>query len=250
MSNFIKINFFIALFFSTFLWAVEIPKLTGSVVDNAGIFRSGEYSVISSAIRNYYQKTGVQFQILTMNSLKGESIDVFSIRLAEKWRIGKKGGSGVIILAALKDRKIRIEVGGGLEGELTDVFCSRIIRQLMAPQFKKGQYAIGFAAALTTMSQKMGKKMIFTDGQMNRTSGIHRRSKRRGLSFFGLIIIFFLFRGIFSRRRGTGLFSALLLGSMLGGGGRSFGGGGGGFSGGGWSGGGGGFSGGGASGGW
>ena len=93
------------------LSALEVPSLTGPVVDNAGIFNSNELTELSSSIRNYYSKTGVQFQILTVRSLEGESVEVYAIRVAEVWQIGGKNGSGIIIIAALDDKKIRIEDG-------------------------------------------------------------------------------------------------------------------------------------------
>ena len=244
----------ITLVFALSLNAAEIPRLTGPVVDIAGVMGNHERLVLDSGIRDYYRKTGRQFQILTIPSLEGESIEGYSIKVAENWKIGKKEGTGVIIVAAIKDRKIRIEVGGGIEGELTDAFCSRVIREFIAPQFRKGNYALGFAASMTAMSKKLGGEILFSDRNMSSAYGSSRayqRSRRSGFSFIWLIIIFFIMRGLFfgrARGAGSGCLTGLLLGSFLGGGSR--GGSGSGSFGGGWSGGGGGFSGGGASGGW
>jgi len=240
-----KLFFFLIALIPLTLVAAGIPRLTGPVVDIAGVFSSSEYEALSSAIRDYYKRTDVQFQVLTLKTLEGDSIDDFSIRLAEKWKIGGKKGTGVIIVAAIEDRNVRIEVGQGLEGEITDVLSSRIIRQLMAPYFRKNRYGEGFAAAIATMSKKLGKEISFSDRNMN-TSSEYRSRRRGGFSFFWIILLFFLLRGLMYGR-GGGFLTALFLGSLLGGGRGGFGSSG---FGGGWSGGGGGFSGGGASGSW
>ena len=159
----------------------------------------------------------------------------------EKNRIGTKGNdNGILFLVVKEDRKMRIEVGYGLEGALPDALASSIIRNEVAPYFKRDDYASGIIAGLTAI-------ISATKGEYTNTRKRRDNDEDGGFpwGFLAFIIIFL----VFGRKRG-GLGTLLLLGA-LGGGGRSSGGfGGGGFSGGGFGGGGGGFGGGGASGGW
>lgn len=233
---------FIFLFFLVLsLFGREVPRLSGPVVDEASVLSRKEVAVLSQGIRSLYRSSGNQFQILILDSLSGESVEGFSIRVAEKWKLGgEKKDAGVLLLMSAKERKIRIEVGGGLEGDLPDAYVGRVIRQIMGPAFKKGAYFSGFASALTVMSDKLGTPITF------KVSTRGRKRRRGGFSFFFLFILFIIFRGIFGRRHGASFAGGLLLGSLLGGSRSSGGFGGGSFSD--WSGGGGSFSGGGASG--
>lgn len=245
----LKIIFLLWILFQPFwAYALEVPPLTGPVVDLAGVLGYPEKKVLSETIKRYYKQTGNQFQIVTVKSLEGESIEVFSIKLAEEWKIGGERGTGIIILAAIKDKRVRIEVGSGLEGEIPDVLCGRVISQLIAPNFRGGSYLVGFAQGMAYLSSRLGTQMTFSNRFLDSRASHRQQRKKRGFSFiFFIIMIFFLMRA-FGGRGGGGLITGMFLGSMLGGRGGGFSGGG--FSSGGWSGGGGGFSGGGASGGW
>lgn len=238
-----KIRFIFLFLILTFpLFARDIPTLTGAVVDEASLLSSRERVDFEGSLRNFYAKTGKQIELVIIDSLEGDSLEEFSIRLAEKWKIGSKKGTGVILLIAVKEHKIRIEVGEGIEGELTDAEAGRIIRGVIAPLFKEGHFVGGIAMGLQSIAASLGEDLSLNQKYAIRVRG---RYSWLGNLFFGLVWIFFLLPLFFGRRRS--LFGAFILGSILGGGsGRSYGGG----FGGGWSGGGGGFSGGGASGGW
>ena len=104
--------------------ALEVPALTGRIVDNAKIISSQDKMEISSYLKNLEDQTGIQIAVLTIKSLEGESLEEFSLRTAEKWKLGEKGkDNGALLLVALNERKIRIEVGYGLEERLTDTKC-------------------------------------------------------------------------------------------------------------------------------
>ena len=169
--------------------------------------------------------------------------------MAEKWKIGSaKLGSGVILLISLEDRAIRIEVGEGLEGEITDLQAGRIINDEMLPYFKKNDFNSGVAIGLQSIARLLG-------GELHGDFHIRQRpGDWLGFAFYAFIFLFFVLMPLLGGRRfssgNRGIVTGLFLGSLFGGSGRSGGGGFGGFGGGGWSGGGGGFSGGGASGRW
>jgi uncharacterized protein len=220
----------------------EIPKLKQYANDFTNTVVPSELAQINNELRKFDNATSNQIILLIVNSLDGYPIDMYANEVAEKNKIGTKGNdNGILFVVAKSDRKMRIEVGYGLEGALPDAMASSIIRNEVAPYFKQEDYSSGIIAGLSSI--------------IAATKGEYTRDRRRDTndnddggfpwSFLVFIIIFVLF----GRNRG-GLGTLLLL-NALGGSSRSSGGfGGGGFGGGGFSGGGGGFGGGGASGGW
>jgi uncharacterized protein len=226
--------------------ALEVPKLTSRVMDQAALLEPAERAALERHLQAYEQSTGHQFALLTVNSLDGDSIEDFGIRVAEAWKLGQKGkDDGLILLIAAQDRKLRIEVGYGLEGDIPDAIANRVIRTVLTPAFKQRQYFAGIQGAFSSLMDAAGG-----DPGAPGAQPVKQRAKRpqsiSWLPVLALIVLMFLF---FSGR-GGGL-GAVLLGSALGRGGGGFGGGGrGGFGGGGFGGGGGGFGGGGASGDW
>jgi uncharacterized protein len=231
-----------------------IPPLTGPVVDAAGLLSAGDERRLEELARSARAREdgqGVQLQYLLVRSLDGEPIEEYSIRVAEKWKLGTKGkDNGLLVTVAAEDRTWRIEVGGGLEGEIPDALARRIGDQLLVPAFRQGRYADGLYDA--------GAQLLTLAGVAPEEVQAHALRQRRGVtrlpSGFGAIlalmvilwIVSNVFRGFGPRRRRSMWWGG---GPWIGGGGW---GGGGGFGGGGggWSGGGGGFSGGGASGRW
>ncbi len=123
--------------------ALEVPELKGRVNDYAAMLTFGEIRDLETKLENEEKETSNQIVILTVPSLEGEVLEDFSIKVAEKWKIGQKGkDNGVIILIARDDKKIRIEVGRGLEGALTDLVSGRIIEEIK-PEFKAERYYDG-----------------------------------------------------------------------------------------------------------
>ncbi|HEV8243529.1 MAG TPA: TPM domain-containing protein [Nitrospirales bacterium] len=129
--------------------ALEVPPLTGRIVDHAHLLPADRAAALSDELAAHEARTGNQVALLTLPSLEGEPLEEFTHRVATTWRLGRKGtDNGVLILVVPGDRKIRIEVGYGLEGTLTDVKSSRIIREEMAPRFRTGDFAGGITAGV------------------------------------------------------------------------------------------------------
>lgn len=267
--------------------ALSVPAYKGYINDYAEIISPAIESKLERALQSFELTDSTQIAVLTISSLEGDSLEDFSIRTVEQWQVGQKGkDNGVLFLIVSKDRQMRLEVGRGLEGVLTDLMSGRIIDQVVAPFFKAGKYEAGIESGLAAIIQT-------TRGEFKASQLPRRRSRGQEASplftylFFGVMLISFL--GRVSKPLGiaagalllplvglmgfsslgllailllvpVGAFGGLLLplifaGSMMGHGGSFRGGGfgssGGGFGGGGFGGfGGGGFSGGGASGGW
>ena len=225
------------------IWARPVPALSGPVVDEAGIFSPEGKNQLAAALEKYFQESKNQFQVLTVKSLDGDVLEEFSIRVADAWKIGgRESDRGLILLLAQAERKVRIEVGQGLEGDIPDAFAGRVIDQVMVPQFRAGNLEQGVIVGLQALAEKLG-------GQLD-LSGmpVHPRHQQGlpGWAVLLIILIIFIFQ-IFGvrhgRRGGVGYWGG---GGFSGGGGFGSSGGGGSS----WGGGGGGFSGGGSSGGW
>ncbi|ABS25134.1 YgcG family protein [Anaeromyxobacter sp. Fw109-5] len=229
---------------------VAIPPLTGPVVDAAGLLGREDVrrlEALARAARAREGGAGVQLQYLVVPALEGEPIEDYSIRVAEAWKIGTRGkDNGVLVTVAVEDRAVRIEVGGGLEGGLTDLQSSRIIRGTIVPAFRAQRYGQGLYDAGVQILGALGA--LPSGLQPARTP--RPQVRLSSLAILALFILMFVGRALtgFGPRRRRHLWWGG--GPWIGGGGWGGGGGGGFGGGGGWSGGGGGFSGGGASGRW
>lgn len=245
-----KILFLLTIFVTIQLFALEVPKLRKRVNDNADILTPYQEMELEQKLQTVEAKTSSQIAVLTINSLQGENLEDYSMRVAEQWKLGQQEfDNGALLLIALKEKKIRIEVGYGLESIITDLKSGYIIRNLIVPPFKEGNYFKGISAGSIAISGLITEEFEITDEQLQKYQTQQKENKKIHLPFGLIVFLFMIIFGGFGRRRRGGLFTALFLGSMLGGSGRSSSGfGGGGFGG--FSGGGGGFGGGGASGGW
>jgi uncharacterized protein len=124
-----------------------IPALSARVTDLTQTLSASERAQLESKLADWESKTGNQLAILIVPSTQPEPIEAYSIRVAEGWKIGRKGqDNGVLLVVAKNDRKLRIEVGYGLEGSLTDLTSRRIIAEDIAPRFRDGQFAAGLNA--------------------------------------------------------------------------------------------------------
>ena len=129
------------------LAALDVPPLTGRVVDLAHVLPGEDREQLSDRLKAHEEKTGNQVAVLILPSLEGEPLEEYSHRVATTWKLGRKGtDNGVLLLIALKERKLRIEVGYGLEGTLTDLRSARIIRSEIVPRFKAGNIPEGVHA--------------------------------------------------------------------------------------------------------
>ncbi len=157
---------FSALAFLNPARAADVPFLTGRVVDNAEILQPATRSRLTMALRAHEQRTTDQVVVLTVPTIGDESVEEYSAKVFETWKLGVKGkDNGVLIVIVPQDRKMRIEVGYGLEGTLTDVASSRIIRNLMTPQFKTGNYDQGVEdGTRAVIAQLEGQADVAPDG--------------------------------------------------------------------------------------
>jgi uncharacterized protein len=131
---------------------VAVPPLTGRVVDITNTLSSGEIAAQSSRLQDLQRRKGSQIAVLIVPTTAPETIEQFSIRVAEAWKIGrKKIDDGALLVVAKDDHKLRIEVGYGLEGALTDVTARRIIDETIVPRFKSNDFAGGITAGITRM---------------------------------------------------------------------------------------------------
>ena len=137
---------------SAALAAVAVPPLTGPVVDQTGTLSSGEIASLTQTLKSFSARKGSQIAVLIVPTTESEAIEQFSIRVAEAWKIGrKKIDDGALLVIAKNDRHLRIEVGYGLEGALTDVTTKRIIDEEITPKFKSGDFAGGVSAGINRM---------------------------------------------------------------------------------------------------
>src|SRR5882757_1262042 len=131
---------------------VAVPPLSGRVVDQTGTLSSGDIASLTQTLRSLEARKGSQIAVLIVPTTQPESIEQFSIRVAEAWKIGrKKIDDGALLVIAKNDRHLRIEVGYGLEGALTDVTSKRIIDEDITPKFKSGDFAGGVSAGINRM---------------------------------------------------------------------------------------------------
>ena len=223
---------------------LEIPHLQGPVMDEVGLLSSTQKKALEAVIRREKESGGAQVQIYVIRSLAGLSIEEASIRITDRWKLGTENkDDGVLFLIAPNERKLRIEVGQGLEGELTDLKSHRIIDQIVTPYFKKQEYYQGLYLGLTAILEVIHGGDAFAGMKEEPTSNPQKK-KHPFAALMGLLFIF-LFLMRITRGRAGAFLAGAALGHRRGGWG-----GGGGFGGGGWGGGGGGFGGGGSSGSW
>ena len=240
--------------------AQSFPALSGRVVDAANIIPPDQEAALDAKLKVLEDTTDRQLVVATIPSLEGYPIDDYGYRLGRAWGIGQKEtDNGAVLIVAPGDRKVRVEVGYGLEPILTDAWSSVLINTVIVPQFKAGNYPGGIAAgvdALIGQLQLPPEEAAKRAAQAAKTASNPRSSVSMGDIIFWLVIFFFfilpmlrsMFGGKRGRRHGSG--PVIIWGGGGDWGGGSGGGWGGGGGGGGFGGGGGSFGGGGASGGW
>lgn len=216
------------------------PRQGVAVYDYANVISTSDERKLESMIDEVEQKTGAEIAVVTLKSLEGGQIDDFTNRLFEKWGVGQKGkDNGLMFLAAMQDRKMRIEVGYGLEGAIPDAKAGRIRRDVITPYFKANQPGKGITAGIAVLTQEIAKEynVKLTGAATQYRYNTHSRSRSRngGDNPILLIIVGIAF-AIFAIRHPHLALLLLLSGGRGGGyssgGGGGFGGGGGGFGGG------------------
>jgi uncharacterized protein len=139
----------------------KFPTLTGRVVDDAGVLDSRTVGELTLMLADHERTTGEQVVVVTLKSLQGYSIEDYGYQLGRHWGIGQKGvNNGALLIVAPKEHKVRIEVGYGLEGQLTDAISATIIQNYILPSFKRGDYSAGIVAGTTSIIQVLGGNSI------------------------------------------------------------------------------------------
>ena len=224
--------------------ATDIPKFSAPVVDKANILSANVESALNQSLESFRRASGPQVAILTVSSTGNQSIEDFGVDVARKWGLGDKTrDDGVLLVIAFDDRRLRVETGSGIEGELTDIEAGRIIDGIIAPQLKAGNpdaaVLDGASALMSELSAAPGETVTID------AAATSDAQSTGGNLLFGIIsLVFFLFAMVMfvirGRQRGFGnvagnalFILATVMRSGGGGGGGGFSGGGGGFSGGG-----------------
>lgn len=170
-------------------FALEIPALTGPVVDNAKIMSDAKRQELEQFLLSLDKNSSAQIAVLTIPSLKGESLEEYSIRVAREWGLGNAEDSkGVLLLVAFNEKKIRIEVGYGVEGDLTDAKCGMIIRNVIAPNFQNGKYSEGIIKGAKAIA-----KIIAPDAHNSDGINIEESSETDPIAIIAMIIFFTLY---------------------------------------------------------
>ena len=264
---------------------LKIPALNSPVMDTAGFFSEREREDLAQFAYEIFTNNGPQITILTVPDLQGYAIEDYSIRVAEQWKLGtKKAGNGILVLIAKAERQMRIEVGEGIEGELTDYDTTQYTKKIFPEYFRRGEFHAALRLFLEDVAKRFNIKSSEENPYVRRAAPARQGTPFGGaLPFFiGVLVLSYLvarnkpvLRGALSGLGmggvgwlmvpgiGTALFFLIIIGFLIGvvgignilmgllmSGGRGGGGGFGGGGGGGWGGGGGGFSGGGSSGSW
>src|SRR5947207_2527996 len=141
-------------------FSLDVPPPPATyVTDKAAILSESDARALNDKLAAFEQRSGAQFIIYVFPTLDDEALEDFTIRCAERWKVGnKKYDNGLILFVFVKERKIRIEVGYGLEGTVTDALSSRVIREDIAPHFQKGDYAGGLNAAADSLIALIERK--------------------------------------------------------------------------------------------
>lgn len=152
--------------FSVFVWAVPtdlvaIPSLSTRVMDQSGVLSSEQRASLEQKLASFEASKGAQIALLIVPTTQPETIEQFAIRVFEAWKLGRKGvDDGLLLLVAKDDRRLRIEVGYGLEGGITDALAKRIISDVMTPKFKAGDLPGGIVAGIDAILKVVELSLI------------------------------------------------------------------------------------------
>lgn len=163
-------------------YCLDVPPLRGHVNDYASILSPTTVQELEQRLSAFEQSDSTQIVVLTIPTLAGENLEEFSIKVAETWKIGQKGvDNGVVLLVSRQEQKLRIEVGRGLEGKLTDLVSGRIIRGEIVPRFKQGDFDGGVVAGVTAI-------MAVAKGEYKASSSDLRHGRKSAHPIFTLVI--------------------------------------------------------------
>lgn len=203
---------------------VAVPPLTGRVVDRTATLGSDQKASLEQKLEAFEDRKGSQVAVLIVPTTEPETIEQYSIRVAEQWKIGrKKVDDGVILVVAKNDRKLRIEVGYGLEGVLTDLTSKRIIDEEIAPKFRNGDFAGGISAGVDRMLRVIdGEPLPAPKPQGQYANNFSIEDIFNPFVIVGVLVLGGLFRSVFGRLFGSaavggivGFLAWLFIGSLV-----------------------------------
>jgi uncharacterized protein len=205
---------------------VAVPPLSGRVVDQTGTLSAADAATLTQSLKDLETRKGAQVAVLIVPTTEPETIEQFSIRVAEAWKIGrKKIDDGALLVVAKNDHKLRIEVGYGLEGALTDVTARRIIDEIIVPHFKTGDFAGGISAGVDRIIRIIdGEPLPVPKPEVSHAVDPDAAFNIifSPFGFIGFLAIAGIMRGLFGRLLGSGATAGVigaifwfLLGSMI-----------------------------------
>ncbi|MEP1780033.1 TPM domain-containing protein [Reichenbachiella sp.] len=167
---------------------VAIPELKQRVTDLSGTFSDGDLGYLEDKLARFEENKGSQIAVLILPSTKPEEIEQYSIRVAEKWKIGRGGvDDGVLMVIAMEDRKMRIDVGYGLEGAIPDIYAKRIFENIITPEFRHSQFATGINKGLDAIIDLINGEELPAVTKKNYKPQGSGKNFSIGLILFGLI---------------------------------------------------------------
>src|SRR5574344_413572 len=175
-----------------------VYKLVSPVMDTANVLSKTEYNELNDYLLNLDKTTGVQIAVLTVKSLGGEDIASYSMKHAESWKLGQKGvDNGALLTVAMQEHDVRIETGYGTEGTLTDAKCARIIRNVIIPDFKSGDYGEGIVAGVKNMAGVITSddSLVTANQSADESEENDKASVSDIVAIIILVVLFFLFIG-------------------------------------------------------
>ncbi len=212
----------VALFSPVSAFAADVPYLTGRVVDDAQILSPDARTRLTATLKAHEQATSNQIVVLTVPTIEPESIEEYAADVFKSWKLGQKDqNNGVLVVIVPQDRRMRIEVGYGLEPTLTDAMAAAIIRDVMTPAFKRADYDTGVQAGVAAIIARLEGKSVATAAPQTVSSRVRSRSgfpqpqmpwPQRilvGLFIFGIIGLF-TFIGIVTPGMGWFLYVFLI----------------------------------------
>ena len=200
---------------------VAVPQLTGRVVDRTGSLSSSDIAALSQKLADFETRKGSQIAVLIVPTTDPETIEQFSIRVAEAWKIGRKRvDDGAILVVAKNDRHLRIEVGYGLEGALTDVTSRRIIDEVITPKFREGDFAGGISAGAERMMRVVDGEPLPAPSRSVNFANLDDIGPLAPFALFASLVVGGILRSLLGRLLGSvatgsviGLLALLILGS-------------------------------------
>lgn len=210
MINLARGFFFALLFIQAALAEVAVPPLTAHVTDLTNTLDSGQVQSFETQLAEFEKIKGAQLAVLVLPTTQPETIEQYSLRVVEQWKLGrKKIDDGALLIIAKDDRKMRIEVGYGLEGALNDATAKRIIAEMIAPAFKQGDFPGGISAGLQAMMKVIGGEPLPPASQQPNKPATPNLETIIVLMFILVFVVGSMLRAVLGRLPAAGLIGGL-----------------------------------------